>query len=399
MNTGSEDPARLEALLRAWADINSGSHHRAGLQRMHDALAAELGGIPGVEVESLPLPDTAPALRARLRPDAPRRILFCGHFDTVYGPDHPFQTCSPGPHPDSLRGPGVIDMKGGLVILAAALRSAVADPECAHIGIEVLLVPDEEIGSPASGTHIAEAAARVDAALVFEPQLPDGSCVRNRMGTGLWRAHLRGRAAHSGRDFTKGRNAVVAAAGFVMGADSINRDITGAIVNVARIEGGGAANIVPDTAWVELGVRAATAAAQKEVAGRLQALASAVPAQEGFACTLEGGFNRPPREANQRDARLFNLYQNACVKVGGAAPQWRDVGGASDGNILAAAGAPVLDGIGARGDGMHSPDEWIHLPSLLLQAQRTLQLLRTLAHQRRPAPSAAPAAAATATPA
>ncbi len=218
---------------------------------MAAALRTEFSRLSGAPVETLKLNGTdAVALRLRVRPEAPVRILLGGHYDTVYGADHPFQRCTLL-DAQTLRGPGVADMKGGLVVMLAALQAFEAAPESHRIGWEVLLGPDEEIGSSARAPRRGVAAARNHVGLVFEPARANGDLVSSRKGTGTFVVTCRGRAAHAGRDPAAGRNAILALAEFLPQADTLNRELPGVMLNVGNIRGGGAVNIVPD--WAEAG--------------------------------------------------------------------------------------------------------------------------------------------------
>ena len=204
----------LVDLLIRWADQNSGSDNIAGLAAMRTLLAEEFGTLQDAVVETIELPGTAArALRIRFRPTAPIQVLFSGHYDTVYSSDHAFQKCT-RVDDQTLRGPGVADMKGGLVVMLAALRSFENSAVVEKLGGEILLTPDEETGSVASAA-ILEAAARSRRfafALVFEPARANGDLVRSRKGTGIYTLTVQGRAAHAGRDPSSGRNAIVALA-------------------------------------------------------------------------------------------------------------------------------------------------------------------------------------------
>ncbi|MBC8010959.1 MAG: M20/M25/M40 family metallo-hydrolase, partial [Burkholderiales bacterium] len=204
--------SELRSLLAAWSAINSGSDHPAGLERMRAALrAAFASAFPSALVEEPALPGTAArALRLVLRPDAPFRILLNGHYDTVYEATHPFQQprlLDPG----TLNGPGTADMKGGLVVLLAALHAFEQTDDAHRLGIEILLTPDEEIGSRASLDEINTSARRCRFGLVFEPARSGGEIVRTRKGTGVFTITSRGRAAH-GAQPELGRNAIAALA-------------------------------------------------------------------------------------------------------------------------------------------------------------------------------------------
>jgi glutamate carboxypeptidase len=177
----------LRDLLIRWAEINSGSDNLAGLDAMRAALAAEFATLPGAIVTHVPLVGTtAQALRVRVRPEAKRQVLLSGHYDTVYGAEHAFQRCTQL-NDDTLRGPGVIDMKGGLVGMLVALREFERSPHARALGYEILLTPDEETGSVATRPLIEQAArAGFACGLVFEPARGNGDIVRTRKGTGFY---------------------------------------------------------------------------------------------------------------------------------------------------------------------------------------------------------------------
>ena len=192
--------AELGALLEGWAGINSGSGHAAGLARMCAALRTEFShAFPNATCEELAAdapgfnPPGVQALRFRQRPDAPVRVLLCGHFDTVFEADDAFQRCR-WTDPLTLNGPGVIDMKGGLVTLLAALQAFEQTPHAAGLGWEVLLTPDEETGSHGTRRFLDEAALRHQFGFVFEPARLNGDIIHSRKGTGGITATCHGRA-------------------------------------------------------------------------------------------------------------------------------------------------------------------------------------------------------------
>ena len=365
MSSIQTSAAELRDLLVSWAEINSGSSNSEGLSRMCSALRTEFGRLPGAAAEVVPLgPGLPQALRVRARPEAPLHVLLCGHFDTVYGPEDPFQRCR-FPDPHTLNGPGVADMKGGLVVMLAALRAFEASEQSCRLGWEVLLTPDEEIGSAGSAPLFAEAARRHRLALVFEPARANGDLVRGRMGTGIFTATARGRAAHAGRDPKAGRNAILALAEFLPLTEGIKGDL---MINVGSIRGGGAVNIVPDFAQAEINVRVTRREDQDSVLERLRERAAPINAREGFSLQIEGRFNRPPKEITPVEERLFEAWRD-CGREAGAHFSWQDVAGGSDGNLLAAAGLPCLDGLGVVGDHLHSPREVIRVSSFAERAQ------------------------------
>ncbi len=370
---------QLAALLLRWAEINSGSGHRAGLDRMRAALREEFAAFAGAHVEELPCPGTADALLVRVRPEAPVRLLFSGHFDTVYEADDPFQHCT-WLDAERVNGPGVTDMKGGLVTMLAALQAFESTPHAAKLGWEVLLTPDEETGSHGSRPHFVAAAKRNHFAFVFEPTRPNGDIVHSRKGTGGLIARCHGRAGHAAKVPSDGRNAILALAEFLQAASRLPEELPGVLVNVANIRGGGpATNVVPDFAESELDLRVTKMSDRGALTARLEALAATINAREGYKLELALRFNRPPKECLPLEEKLFPEWQRAAADVGVPRFSWVHTGGASDGNLLAAEGLPSFDGIGPIGDHLHSAREFIVIPTMATRAQIVALFLHRLA--------------------
>lgn len=366
----AQTPA-LVALLESWANINSGSGHLAGLERMRGALRdAFTRAFPSAMIEEPVLAGTtARALRVRQRQDATRQILLNGHYDTVYEADSPFQTCSHS-NDGTLRGPGVADMKGGIVVMLAALQALEKSSGAPALGWEVLLTPDEETGSHGSAPLFVEAAQRHRFALVFEPARPTGDLVQSRKGTGSFTATCHGRSAHAAQVPNPGRNAILALAEFLLAAAKIPDELPGVLVNVGNIRGGGpATNVVPDFAQSELDVRITRVADREPLLTRLHALAALTNARDGFRLELSGSFNRPPKECGVAEISAFSAWQQAARDLGQPAPNWVHSGGGSDGNLLFAAGLPNLDGVGPLGDHLHSSRECVVISTLASRAQ------------------------------
>lgn len=385
---------QMLARTRAWAEVNSGSHNVAGLRRMADLLAEAcepLGGKPvrtplGKYVEedadgNVVSHELGEALSLRVRPQAPLQVLLNGHYDTVFGPESPFQTCDQ-PKPGILRGPGVADMKGGLVVMLTALAAFEQSPWRDRIGWELLLVPDEEIGSPGSNPHIREAAARNHLGLISEPSPVTGEFVRSRMGVGVFTAHVKGRAAHAGRDFAAGRNAIVGLASFLVPFAERANQIPGVVANVGRISGGGAINIVPDSARAIVNVRATTpetAAAVDSLAAELLSL----PRPDGIEISWKGDFNRPPKPVTPASRVLLDFIQQSAASLDLTTSE-KDTGGGSDGNIMQDVGLPVIDSLGVRGDGLHSHSEHLVEASLPERARLFYLVLARIARGELP---------------
>ena len=375
-----------------WANVNSGTRNLAGLARQWELVAEVVRSELDVEPQRVALgPDTVidahgeeqhvalgDALSAIKRPDAPLRVLCCIHMDTVYPQDHPFQTVTEL-GPDRLRGPGVTDAKGGLVVMLAALAALERSPWRERIGWEILVNPDEEIGSPGSAPLLAAAAKRNHLGLLFEPSLPDGSLVDRRKGSGNFTVVVRGRSAHAGRDFAKGRSALLAAADLALKFHALNAQLGGNVtINIGAIDGGGPVNVVPDLAILRLNVRTGQLNDEERVLFFLHHLVAECDLKEGISTALHGHFASPPKPLDERSAALLGHIVD-CGRELGMTLVSKMSGGVSDGNKLAAAGLANIDTLGVRGDGIHSPEEYLVVPSLVERTQLAALLLMRLA--------------------
>jgi glutamate carboxypeptidase len=398
-------------LVARWASIRSGSYDIAGLARMAEELKgafAPLGGgaeeiplLPQIVINSLGHPTEVPlgkALRFRKRPEAPLQVFLGIHYDVVYGdpPAAPGPSARPGPgetaetteirrEGDILHGSGGADAKGGIVILLKALETLEASPFAAGIGWEVLINPDEEIGSPGSLPLLREAAGRNHLGLLFEPCLPDGNLVSVRKGSGNFTAVMRGRAAHAGRDPHLGRNAVSALAEFIVDLDRFGRTQPGISVNVGKIEGGGPVNRVPDLALGRFNLRVRSAPDQAEAEAYLARMVEEFNRRDGFSLEIHGAFLSPPKVPAGPALELQRMV-TGCGRELGLELGWEPSGGVSDGNKLAAAGLPNVDTLGARGGNIHSGEEFLRLDSLEERARLAALLLMKLAARELPWP-------------
>jgi glutamate carboxypeptidase len=269
-------------------------------------------------------------------------------------------------------------MKGGLVVMLAALQAFEKSPHAEKIGWEVLLGPDEEIGSQGTRPYLEEAGKHHDFAMVFEPCRENGDLVKSRKGTGIFTLTCHGRAAHAGRDPGAGRNAILALAELLPHVDALNREVPGIMINIGRIRGGGAVNIVPDLAEADLNLRITRSADEAMVLNRLRGLAAPINAREGFKLELTGQFYRSPKESTPAEEALFAQLQG-CGKELELQFGWQHVAGGSDGNLLGAVGLPTLDGLGVHGAGMHSSEECLSLDSLVSRTQLAALFLERIA--------------------
>jgi glutamate carboxypeptidase len=365
----------LPALLGRWCAINSGSRNLEGLAAMLAALR-EVAAPLAESVDEVPVAPGGPAVLDLVRrPGAEVRVLLMGHYDTVFGPEDPFRRGAPAGE-DRFVGPGAADMKGGLLVLLTALAALEAAGPTGRLGWRVLVTPDEEVGSQGSAPLIAAAAAEAHVGLVFEPA-SGADPVRSRRGRDVLAVAVRGRAAHAGRDPGAGRSAVAALAELIGRLEALHDPARGVSLNVGRIAGGGAVNVVPDAAAAELETRSGTAADAADVRARIAATAREVAARREVAIDVRTLVACPPMPREPRRDALLEAYRERAralgVEVGAA-----DLGGVSDGNLLAAAGLPVLDGLGVVGGGLHGPEEWVRLSSLAERARIAAELLTAL---------------------
>ena len=373
-----------------WAAVNSGSRNLAGLERMADLLVDAFAALPGLirlerpaKVETVDRAGRKIALEhgrhlhLTVRPTAPVQLLFTGHMDTVFAADHAFQQTR-WLKDGVLNGPGVADMKGGLAVLLAALKALEHRPGRDRVGYEVVINSDEEVGSLASGSLLAQAAQGKSAALTYEPAvLPDGTLAGARPGSGNFGIVVRGRSAHAGRNPEDGRNALLAAADLALRLDALKRD--GLSVNASRIEGDSPRNVVPDLAVLRVNLRPRTPEIEAEARRSIDEAVAAVRAEREVEIEVNGGFSRPPKPLDHRAEALFNLVVKAGADLGQEII-WKPSGGVCDGNNIAACGVPVVDTMGVRGGKIHSMEEFLIVNSLKERAALSaLTILRLAA--------------------
>lgn len=370
--------------LIEWCNINSYTHNAGGVAKLVSRIQEYATALDGeIMLRSLPPVSEidrdgktleqplGPLFQITKRPRSPRRVLLCIHTDTVYPPTTSFQSVVELPD-GKLRGPGAADAKGGLVVMLTALEALERSELAENIGWEVLLNPDEEIGSPRSAALLEAAAKRNQIGLLFEPSY--GSLIDWRRGSGNFTIVIHGRAAHVGRDFDRGRSAILAAAQLTVALHALNGAIPGVTVNVGAIDGGGPANIVPELAICRLNVRTTQPADEQRVIMEIHRLVEEINAEEGLSATLHGRFNRPPKIPDHRGERLIEATLQCAAELGQPLVR-RPGGGSCDGNNLAAAGLPNVDNLGVRGGEIHSHNEYMDPKSLVERAQLTALIL------------------------
>lgn len=358
----SRAPAMLE-FLEAVVNMDSPTEDKA--------LADQVGDVFQAKAESIGLVtsrDAQPVFadnricRHRAAGTTPRpRVLMIGHFDTVYqagtAARRPFRI-----EGERATGPGTLDMKGGLVVGLFALEALRAGLGAIPLDVTFILNGDEEIGSLRSREVILAEAERHDLALVLEPGRPGPAVTIGRKGVGIFRLAVEGREAHAGAEPEKGINSIVETAHKTLAIQALNDPAAGTTVTPGVVMGGTKPYVVPGLTRLEVDCRVASPAEQHRIEQAMVAIA-ATGTVTGTRATLTGGFHRPPMQAGPATQPFIDRLLAVAGAVGfplGTA----STGGASDGNLTAAAGLATIDGLGVHGGRAHSEEEFIAVASL-----------------------------------
>lgn len=382
--------SEMLSTVEMWSAQNSGSHNRDGLIAMRGLLAQRFADLPG-DVSEVPLPEGQhvsrtgevqpisyePALQVTVRSDAPVQLVLTGHYDTVFPKDFHFQK-PVRIDDDTINGPGTADMKAGLMVMLTALQTLERSDKADKIGYSILMSPDEEIGSPGSSAILAELGKRSHVGLTYEPALADGSMAGARKGSGNFSLVIKGRAAHAGREHHIGRNAIAAMAEFIGGIEALNGQRDGVTFNIAKIDGGGAFNIVPELAIGRFNVRMKETEDMAWIEQNLDALVAKINLKDGIHAHMHGGFTRPPKPMAPANVRVFDWVKQAGGLLGQEI-KWSPSGGVCEGNNLWASGCPNVDTLGVRGGDIHSDREFMKISSLVERARLSSVILMKLA--------------------
>lgn len=282
--------------LKSWVGVNSWSDNPKGLEKMAKMLKKAFSGLGKVEEIALPV---GKALRIRKRPKAPVQIFLGGHMDTVFPPESPFQKAEMLDE-DHIRGPGAADMKGGLLVMLTALEAFESSPHKESLGWQVIINPDEEIGSPHSAHLFTENVDKFNAGLLFEPTYPDGALVSARKGSANFTLEAKGKAVHAGRDFFSGKNTICSLSKAILDIHLLSDPDKNITVNIGKVEGGGPINIVPNHAQCHFNIRAETNA---DLLLIREALAEIVSLDS--ALTLRETSFRPPQTIRHKNRRTL----------------------------------------------------------------------------------------------
>lgn len=362
----------MVASLRELVIRESPSHQKQACDDLCAYVAHEFGCLGG-EVKIHPQRTAGDHLQVSF-PAVQRRepILLLGHLDTVYE----LGTLEKMPwakRRGRLHGPGVFDMKAGIVQMMFALWALRKNPGLPR-PVKVLLVSDEEQGSASSRAITEKLAKQCAAVLVCEPSGPGGALKTARKGVGAFTLKVTGKAAHSGLDFEKGQSAILELAHQVQAVSQLTDLTRGITVNVGIVRGGTRTNVVADEAVAEMDLRVKSMQDGLEMERRIRELRAFNPE-----CWLEiqGGINRPPLERTDKVATLFGIARNVGNELG-MELQEIAVGGGSDGNFTAGIGIPTLDGLGAVGEGAHALHEHVIAAELPKRAALLAGLIQAI---------------------
>ena len=363
-------PRALE-LLEQMVNLESPSLDKTLVDRCAQYVGAQFKTIGG-QVEYISSIKFGDHLRIRFEGSSSERVLILGHTDTVFPAGEalrrPFRISN-----GRATGPGVFDMKAGIVLAWWALSDLIEAGQMSR-SVTVLLTSDEEIGSHSSRELIEAEAGRARAVLVLEPSLPGGVLKTARKGVGRFTVKAMGRAAHAGVDPEKGVNAIEEIAHQVIHLHRLAARDRGTTVNVGVIQGGTRSNVVPAEAAVDIDVRVSSIEEAERVTRDIRALEPILPQA---ALEVRGGINRPPMERTTETARLFEIARSVAAEIGMDLREG-STGGASDGNFTAAMGVPTLDGLGAVGDFAHGLDEFVEVDSLPQRAALVAKLIQRI---------------------
>ncbi|MBI4460495.1 MAG: M20 family metallopeptidase [Acidobacteria bacterium] len=360
-------------MLRQYVEAESPSTDKPAVDRFHTIIGDTVRQMGG-HLRVYPSRQTGDHLRAEFRFGSAKpsgQILLLGHMDTVWElgtiARMPFRVKRGRAY-----GPGIYDMKSGIVVALFALQALRRLQLTLRKKIVLLLTSDEEIGSLSSRPIIEKEALRSDYVLVIEPAYgPDGALKTARKGVGAFEIRVKGRAAHAGVEPEKGASAIVELSRQILRVQEFADPRRGITINAGVIQGGTRSNVVAAEAVAQIDVRISDRRDQPALERKFRSLR---PYDRRTKLEVSGGFNRPPFERTPSTVELFQRAQRVARPLG---IHLREVmvGGGSDGNFTSALGVPTLDGLGAVGDGAHALDEHIVIADLPRRAALLAHLI------------------------
>lgn len=359
-------------LLEEAVNMDSPSRDKRLGDRMAGWFALQFQRLTGGKAELIPNATYGDQVRCTLG-EGDKQILIIGHYDTVWlegeAARRPFSI-----RDEKAYGPGVYDMKAGILQAMFALRALVKlDRLPADKKIVLLLNSDEEIGSPTSRWLVEQEASRSAASFVLEPPTEPGGALKTwRKGSAHYTVAVRGISAHAGVDHQKGVSAIEELSRQIQFLHALTDYEKGTTINVGVVKGGIGANVVADYAEAEVDVRVVS----MEEAQRIEnVIRERKPLLSGTSINVTGGIRRPPMERTKDTGVLFALAKSISRHELGMELEESGTGGVSDGNFAAACGVPTLDGLGAKGGFAHSTEEWIELGEISTRATLLARLI------------------------
>ncbi|MBS9719688.1 M20 family metallopeptidase [Tianweitania sp. BSSL-BM11] len=376
----ASDAIAVEPLLeelRAWVELETPSADAQAVNRLADRIEADAKDA-GFTVErtagTLGYGDILAVRTPRPQDANTKSVLILAHIDTVHATGTIKDKLTLRQEGDRLYGPGIYDMKAGVLMALEAMKLATKAGH--NLPIDLLIVPDEEVGSKSSRPMIERFAGSAAYVLVVEPARNGGKIVTARKGVGMFDITVRGRASHAGVRPLDGRSAIRAAARLVLELEALNDPERGITVTTGTIQGGTGRNTVPAECRLQLDLRLPDAAMADEVISAVQKM---TPVDPDITFEISGSLNRPPFAQSEDGARLFDHAAEIASRLGFTL-EGMETGGGSDGNFTAALGVPTLDGLGADGAGAHTFDEHILVSSLAPRTALLANLIASLDH-------------------
>ncbi|KOO15190.1 peptidase M20 [Vibrio xuii] len=364
------------AELRPLIDVDCGTYTIDGINFIAEQFEAKFAELAGWQVKHIDCGKAGIGLEIRNKPEAEQiDVMLIGHMDTVF----PVGTAELRPmttDAEKAYGPGVSDMKSGLLNVVYAMRNldqAVLD----KLSICICMNPDEETGSLDSVDWIQATAKQAKNVLVAEAARADGGLVKARKGMARYKLTFSGVAAHAGNEPENGRSAITEMANWIIAVNAMTNFESGTTLNVGIVSGGAGANIVPEHAEAIVDVRFWSNAEYDDVDTELNGLTQR-PFLDGVSIQLEREAYKPSMVPSEQTESLMALVEQAADELS-IDINWKEVGGGSDANNTAILGVPTLDGLGPIGAGFHSDQEYLLLESIEPRIKMLMRVLEKLA--------------------
>ncbi|MBB3456032.1 glutamate carboxypeptidase [Rhizobium sp. BK313] len=371
------DQAALLAELRHWVELETHTPDADAVNRLADRVE-EIAKAGGLLTERTPgtmgFGDILAVRSPRPAGSNEKSTLILAHLDTVHAAGTIKDKLPWRQEGDRLYGPGIYDMKAGALMALEAMKLAVRHGSGPKLPVDLLFMPDEEMGSVSSRALIETYGRNARYALVVEPARDGGKIVVARKGVAMYDIIVRGRASHAGSKPQDGRSAIRAAARLVLELEALNDPVRGITVTVGTIRGGTGRNTVPAECRMQVDARLPDDQAALEILGKIEAVK---PVDPDITVEVTGGLSRPPFAQSESGRQLFDHAAEIAAELG-ITLEGVSTGGGSDGNFTAALGVATLDGLGADGAGAHTFDEYIHVSSVAPRTAMLANLMLTL---------------------